>query len=146
MLCRALRFSIPQPQISGMDIQAAFERACWRLGGFSCNNPLLDRAQLHRKKRAQTTYKTLLKSINKLKERDEIVIIRPGKGWGVVVMDKSDYIRLLCETLISDQTKFTPVGFERSPTRRLPKYYHPQVYSRKKNTSYQMSKESFPRK
>ena len=61
-------------------------------------------------------------------------------------MDKSDYIRLLCETLISDQTKFTPVGLERSPTRRLPKYYHPQVYSRKKNTSYQMSKESFPRK
>ena len=72
--------------------------------------------------------KTLLKSINKLKKRDDIVITKPDncKGSGVVVMDKSDYVRLLCEASINDQTKFTPVGLERPPTRgRPPKYYHP---------------------
>ena len=41
-------------------------------------------------------------------------------------MDKSDYVRLLCEASINDQTKFTPVGLERLMTRgRSPKYYHP---------------------
>ena len=63
VLCRRLKFSIPQPRISAMDIQAAFEKAYWKLEptlpddkkGFSRSDPSLDRAQLHRKKRAQTT-------------------------------------------------------------------------------------------
>ena len=70
--------------------------------------------------------KTLLKSINKLTKRDDIVITKPDKGSGVVVMDKSDYVRLLCEASINDPTKFTPVGLERPSTKgRSPKYYHP---------------------
>ena len=54
------------------------------------------------------------------------MISKPDKGSGVVVLDKSDYVRLLCEASINDPTKFTPVGSERPPTRgRPPKYYHP---------------------
>ena len=52
------------------------------------------------------------------------MITKPGKGSGVVVMGKSDYIFLVCEASINNQTKFTPV--ERPPTRgRPPKCYQP---------------------
>ena len=77
--------------------------------------------------------KTLLKSINKLKKRDDIVIAKPDKGSGVFVMNKSDYVRLPCEASINYPTKFTPVGLERPPTRgRPPKYYHP-LFEREKH-------------
>ena len=116
-----------------MDIQAAFEKAYWKL------EPTLpdDKKDLatatlrwiapnYIERKGPKPPKTLLKSINKLKKRDDIVITKPDKGSGVVVMDKSDYVRLLCEASINDPTKFTPVGLERPPTRgRPPKYYHP---------------------
>ena len=70
--------------------------------------------------------KTLVKSIQQLKKRDDIVITKPDKGSGVVIMDKSDYIRLLSEASINDRTKFKTVEQQRPNTRgRPPKYYHP---------------------
>ena len=70
--------------------------------------------------------KTLLKSIQQLKKRDDIVITKLDKGSGVVIMGKSDYIRLLSEASINDQTKFKTVEQQRPNTRgRPPKYYHP---------------------
>ena len=38
--------------------------------------------------------KTLVKSIQRLKKRNDIVVTKPDKGSGVVVMDNADYIRL----------------------------------------------------
>lgn len=49
--------------------------------------------------------KALMRSINQLKKRDDIVIRKPDKGSGVVVMNKSDYVRLLSEASISDETQ-----------------------------------------
>ena len=70
--------------------------------------------------------KTLVKSIRQLKKRDDIVITKPDRGSGVVVMDKTDYIRLLSETFINDRTKFKTVEQQRPNMRgRPPKYYHP---------------------
>ena len=37
--------------------------------------------------------KALLRSVNQLKIRDDIVITKPDKGSGVVIINKSDYIR-----------------------------------------------------
>ena len=54
--------------------------------------------------------KPLVRSIQKLKKRDDIVITKPDKGSGVVVMDKLEYIRLLSEASINDLTKFRPVS------------------------------------
>ena len=53
VLCRGLKFSIPQPRISAMDIQAAFEKAYWKLEptlpddkkDLARSDPSLDRAQ-----------------------------------------------------------------------------------------------------
>ena len=133
VLCRGLKFSIPQPRISAMDIQAAFEKAYWKLESTLPDDKkdlaaatLRSIALNYIERKGPKPPKTLLKSINKLKKRDDIVITKPDKGSGVVDMDKSDYVRLLCEASINDQTKFTPVGLERPPTRgRPPKYYHP---------------------
>ena len=84
-----------------MDIQAAFEKAYWKL------EPTLpeDKKDLAAttatialnciERKGSKPPKTLVKSINKLKKRDDIVITKPDKGSGVVVMDKSDYVRLL---------------------------------------------------
>ena len=133
MFCRDLKFLIPQLRISAMDIQAAFEKAYWKLEAtLPDDNKDLAAATLRSialnyiERKGPKPPKTLLKSINKLKKRDDIVITKPDKGSGVVVMDKSDYVRLLCEASLNGQTKFTPVGLERPPTRgRPPKCYHP---------------------
>ena len=43
----------------------------------------------------------------------EIVITKPDKSSGVVVMDKSEYLRLLSEASINNDTsKFRPVDTE----------------------------------
>lgn len=55
-----------------------------------------------------------------------LVITKPGKGLGVVVMDKTEFVRLLRNASVVDTSKFIPVSSER-PKRRgcLPKQYHP---------------------
>ena len=78
----------------------------------------------------------MLRAIGQLKRRDDIVVTKPDKGSGVVVMDKTDYVRLLKESSINDETKFTPVGLERPRTRgRPPKHYHPLLQKEKELSS-----------
>ena len=65
------------------------------------------------------------KAINQLKRNNDIVITKPDKGSGVVIMDKTEYLRLLSEASVSDTKKFSAVSKERPKTRgRPPKYYH----------------------
>ena len=59
-------------------------------------------------------------TINQLRKRHDIVITKPDKGYGVVIMDKSEYVRLLKESSINDETKFAPVSLERPKTRGRP--------------------------
>jgi len=60
--------------------------------------------------------KQLLTAIKQLKHRDDIVITKPDKGSGVVVMDKSEYIHLLSEASVNDTSKFRPIPSERPKT------------------------------
>ena len=82
--------------------------------------------KLHRKTQFNTCPpKALLQAINNLKRRDDIVITKPDKGSGVVVMGKADYVRLLCDASVRDSTKFTQCSTERQKARGRPfKYYH----------------------
>jgi hypothetical protein len=50
--------------------------------------------------------KSLLRALNQLKKRDDILITKPDKRTGVVVMDKSEYIKLLSEASINNHEKF----------------------------------------
>ena len=74
----------------------------------------------------------VLKAIYQLKRRDDIVITKPDKGSGVVIMDKSENLRLLSEASINNTTKFRVVDPERPDTSgRPPKHYHPLLQKEK---------------
>ena len=76
--------------------------------------------------------KALVKELNRLKKRDDIVVTRPDKGSGIVVMDKSEYLRLLSAASIDDTTKFLRVDDKRPNLRgRQPKHYHPLLQNEK---------------
>ncbi|PFX28134.1 hypothetical protein AWC38_SpisGene7132 [Stylophora pistillata] len=138
ILCRGLKFSIAQP-VPARDVKASFEKAYWRL------EPTLpeDQKELaaatlrsialnYIQRRGPRPPKALQQAINQLRRREDIVITKPDKGSGVVVMDKTEYIRLLSDASIKDTTKFTPINTERPKTRgRPPKHYHPLLQKEK---------------
>ena len=67
-----------------------------------------------------------------VKQRDDIVTTKPDKGSGVVVMDKSEYLRLLSEASINDSSKFRAVPLERPSSKGRPQtYYHPLLQKEK---------------
>jgi hypothetical protein len=71
-------------------------------------------------------------ALNELKQRDDIVITKPDKGTGVVVMNKCDYIRLLSEAFVDDEEKFKQVSLEQPKARGRPiKHYHPLLQKEK---------------
>jgi hypothetical protein len=139
VLCRGLKFAIPQRQISAMEVKANFEKAYWQLEPTICNDKkelaaatLRSIALNYIERKSPRPPKALQRSINQLKKRDDIIISKPDKGSGVVVMDRSDYVRLLSEASINDETKFKPVSLERPSTRgRPPKHYHPLLEKEK---------------
>ena len=133
VLCRGLKFAIPQ-QTPSRDIQASFEKAYWKLEQLLLSDSKKDLACATLRsialnyivRRSPTPPKALLQAINNLKHCDDIVITKPKKGSGVVVMDKADYLRLLCDASVRDSTKFTQYSTEHQKARgRPPKHYHP---------------------
>ena len=76
--------------------------------------------------------RSLRRALGQLKKRDDIVVTKPDKGTGVVVMDKSQYIKLLNEASVDNKEKFRSVSLERPKTRgRPPKHYHPLLQKEK---------------
>ena len=133
VLCRGLKFAIPQ-RVSPVEIKASFEKAYWNLERHLPNENLRELAAAtlrsvaleYINRSSPKPPKALLQAIEDLKKRDDIVVTKPDKGSGVVVMDKSEYLRLLSEASINDTSKFRFVDSERPRTRgRPPKYYHP---------------------
>ena len=139
VLFRGLKFAIPQRQISAMEIKANFEKAYWQLEPTLCDDKkelaaatLRSIALNYIEHKGPRPPKALVRSLNQLKKRDDIVIRKPDKGSGVVLMNKSDYVRLLSEASINDETKFKSVSLERPRTRgRPPKQYHPLLEKEK---------------
>ena len=73
-----------------------------------------------------------MEALNRLKKREDIVVTKPDKGSGIVVMDKSQYIRLLRSASIDDVTKFARVDDKRPNLRgRPPKHFHPLLQKEK---------------
>ena len=88
----------------------AFEKAFWKLEPkLSEVNKELAAATLRSialnyvKQKGPTPPKSMLRAIGQLKKNEDIIITRPDKGSGVVVMDKSEYVRLLEEASINDE-------------------------------------------
>ena len=76
--------------------------------------------------------KALLNALNRLKKRDDIIITKPDKGSGVVVMDKTEYIRLLSAASIDNTSKFVHVDEKRPKRRGRPaQHFHPLLQKEK---------------
>ena len=109
VLCQGLKFAFPQRVLS-IAVKASFERAYWSLEPHLENDDLKELAAAtlrsvvlnYIQRKVQKPSKTLLLAIEQLKQRDDIVITKPDKGSRVVVMDKSEYLRLLSEASVND--------------------------------------------
>ena len=139
ILCRGRKFSLPQ-HCSSKDIQASFEKAFWKLEPLITDPNLKDLASAtlcsialnYIAKKGPSPPKALLRALNNLKRRDDIIISKPDKGSGVVIMDKDQYLRLLREASINDSTKFAHVDQHRPKSRgRPPKHFHPLLEKEK---------------
>ena len=137
VLCRGLKFAVPQ-RVSSIDVKASFEKAHWRLEWLLSNDnskelaaaTLRSVALNYIQRKSPQPPKTLLTAIEQLKRQSDIVITKPDKGSGVVVMDKTEYIRLLSEASVNDTNKFSSVPLESPNSRsRPPKHYHPLLIS-----------------
>ena len=134
VLCRGLNFAIPQ-RVSAIDVKGSFEKAYWSLAPHLNNDNLkeLSVATLRSvalnyiERKSPKPPKTLLRTIEELKGRDNIAVItKPDKGSGVVVLEKTEYLRLLSEASINNTSKFCAVPLEKPKTSGRPsKYYHP---------------------
>lgn len=116
VICKRLKFSLQQ-RVSLIDVLASFEKAYWKI------EPLLedpDKRELasstlrsialnYIQRTSPNPPKALVKALNRLKKRDDIVITKPDKGSGVVVIDKAEYTRLLSAASINDTSKFVHV-------------------------------------
>ena len=97
VLCRGLEFAIPQ-RVSSIDVKASFAKAYWGLERDLSNDnskelaaaTLRSVALNYIQRKSPQPSKTLLTAMEQLKRRSE-----PDKGSGAVVMDKTEYIRLL---------------------------------------------------
>ena len=56
-----------------------------------------------------TMHKEYFRAINRLQKNDDIIITKPDKGSGVVLLNKSDYVDKMNEVL-DDQSKFKRRG------------------------------------
>ena len=131
VLCSGLKFAIPQ-RVSPVEIKASFEKAYWNLERHLPAATLRFVALEYINRSGPKPPKALLQAIKDLKKRDDIVVTKPDKGSGVVVMDKSEYLRLLSEASINDTGKYRFVDSERPKTRGRPrKYYHPLLQKEK---------------
>lgn len=139
IICRGLKFSLPQ-KVSPIDVQASFEKLYWKIDDKLSDPNLKELAAStlrsialnYIQRKSPNPPKALVKALNRLKERDDIVITRPDKGSGTVVMDKEEYLRLLRQASIADTSKFTAIDPDRPKTRgRPPKHFHPLLQKEK---------------
>ena len=139
VICRGLKFSLPQ-KVAPAEIKANFEKAYWKVEPLLedpvdkelASSTLRSIALNYIQRTSPSPPKALVKALNCLKKRDNIVVTKPDKGSGIVDMDKCEYIRLLSAASIDDATEFSRVDDKRPNLRgRPPKHYHPLLQKEK---------------
>ena len=102
-----LKFSLPQ-RISAIDIQASFEKFYWRLDRTLADDKkeltaatLRSIALNYIDCKSPKPPKPLQRAIKQLKRLNNIVVTKPDKGTGVVIMNKSDYVNLLSQASVN---------------------------------------------
>jgi hypothetical protein len=137
-LCRGLQFAFPT-RINDKEVLASFERTYRVLEPNLVDEKknltaatLRSIALNYIERKGPSPPRSLRRALGQLRKRDDIVVTKPDKGTGVVVMDKSQYTKLLNEASIDNKEKFRSVNLERPKTRgRPPKHYHPLLQKEK---------------
>ena len=120
VLCRGLNFGIP-PHLVREEIEAEFE-LCWKQletvpttddRRRECKTALANEAQKYVNAKVDRTGYTLnkehLQTMKQLKKNKNIVISRPDKGSGVVILNRKDYVQKM-EDVLSQKDKFELIG------------------------------------
>ena len=121
VLARGLKFGIPR-KVSREEVLAEFELFHQQLRRQEprsreaeevCRSKLAGIAEsFHSARGSREGFlleKEHIKTIKALRENDEIIISRPDKGQGVVLMNKADYVRKMND-ILEDTNKFKMVG------------------------------------
>ena len=120
VLCRGLKFGIP-PRFQKEDVLAEFELAWHRIPKETltdekqqeCKSRLSGLAQRFVNTRIDRTGFHLtrehLTAIGQLKRNKHVIITRPDKGNGVVLLDREDYVRKM-NVILQDKSKFELLG------------------------------------
>lgn len=113
-LAFGLRFCVPK-SAKQLDTETAFESAFQQLSSLTPANPdaiglmkarLTDIAHKYRNSRVSTRHpftKKHYQALEKLRSNTSLVITKPDKGKGTVVMDKCDYVNKMEEILRGEQ-------------------------------------------
>ena len=122
VLSHGLNFSIPPKKISREEILTEFEILMGQLKHHQANS-VVD-LRCFKRKLADTAYAYSGNSIDKsdflmrkefyinlqaLKKLEHVIITKPDKGTGVVLMDRDDYIRKM-SVILDDKSKFLALG------------------------------------
>ena len=121
VLSHGLNFNIPPKSLKREDILAEFEVLAGQLSHHTPKS--VDELNRLRTKLADLAFsyhatpidgrnfvrKDFFKILNKIKKLDKIVITKPDKGAGVVILDKEDYLSKM-KCILEDSTKFVYVG------------------------------------
>ncbi|XP_071963451.1 uncharacterized protein [Antedon mediterranea] len=138
-LSRGLQFAYPH-RVSSREIKANFEKAYWKLEPKIVGEEtkeltaatLKSIALNYIERKGPSPPKALTRALGQLKKRDDVIITKPDKGSGVVVMDRSEYEHLLCEASVNNVSKFIPISTEQPRTRGRPMtHYHPLLKKEK---------------
>ena len=118
LLKNGLGFAIKPPKLNSSDILATFERIHWSLKTKLRNvedHNLLKNELAHLAQSYISSYRPTpcdLKKyhiLKKIRNNQSIIILKPDKGNGVVIMDKQSYLNA-CYEIINDTSKFKPLS------------------------------------
>ena len=125
VICRGLKFSLPQ-KVAPAEIKANFEKGYWKVEQLLedpgdkelASSTLRSIALNYIQRKSPSPPKDLVKALNVLKKRGDIVVTKPDKG--------SKYLLVLSAASVDDTTKFARFDDKRPNLRgRPPKHYHP---------------------
>lgn len=155
VLCRGLGFGIPS-KTSKEEVHAEFE-LCWQqldnLEPVSadkkaqCKTAMADYSQQYANAKIDKTGFPLtdnhLKAIKQLKNSKDLIITRPDKGNGVVLLDRTDYINKMNSILQTD--KFMELGNANEQDRTLQEERALQAFLLRAHKKGDISKEVYER-
>ena len=157
VLCRGLNFGIPPSSKLKESIQSEFE-LCWEQLSelppvteerkHDCRTAMAEICRQYTNQKPDTRGYPLNKqhfdTIRELRKNNEIIITRPDKGNGVVLLSRDDYVQKM-ETILSDLTKFCRIGKVEEHDRTVQQERALQAFLLRAKNNKHLSKDVYER-